>query len=393
MTNSSLGIVYHRQPYEEVDVDGKIEFRENKSPNGVVPALKGFFGSVDKGCWIAWKQSEQEGVANFDQRIEIDDSFGQYEVFRIPMTAKQVKSFYHITSKEALWPILHSFPWMFNYDAVDWETFRQVNKQFADAAIEQAADDAIIWVHDYNLWLVPSYIRQKKPDARIAFFHHTPFPSADVFNILPWREEIVDSLLCCDLLGFHIPRYAENFAGVARALRGVELGERVKVGAPFVDQGAALSEPTVVQNIHHQGRTITLDAWPIGTNPRMINEHLSDFDAGQKVFEIRNEIGNQKLLVSVGRVDYVKGSKQLLEGSDRLLTRRPELKSKIKLFLVCVAPAMNTDAYRNAQEEEERRVGAVNGKHGHLPWTHIMLSTRPVPFKELVCYYRAADVC
>ncbi|MEM6834425.1 MAG: trehalose-6-phosphate synthase, partial [Pseudomonadota bacterium] len=129
MTKSSLVIVYHRQPYEEVDVDGKIEFRENKSPNGVVPALKGFFGSVDKGCWIAWKQSEQEGVANFDQRIEIDDSFGQYEVFRIPMTAKQVKSFYHITSKEALWPILHSFPWMFNYDAVDWETFRQVNKQ------------------------------------------------------------------------------------------------------------------------------------------------------------------------------------------------------------------------------------------------------------------------
>ncbi|MGD1956131.1 MAG: trehalose-6-phosphate synthase, partial [Sphingomonadales bacterium] len=126
---------------------------------------------------------------------------------------------------------------------------------------------------------------------------------------------------------------------------------------------------------------------------RMINEHLSDFDAGQKVFEIRNEIGNQKLLVSVGRVEYVKGSKQLLEGYDRLLTRRPELKSKIKLFLVCVAPAMNTDAYRNAQEEVERLVGAVNGKHGNLTWTPIMLSTRPVPFKELVCYYRAADVC
>ncbi|MEO0412978.1 MAG: glucosylglycerol-phosphate synthase [Pseudomonadota bacterium] len=393
MTKSSLVIVYHRQPYEEVEVDGDIVFRENKSPNGVVPALKGFFGSVDKGCWIAWKQSKEEGIADFQQRIEIDDSFGQYEVFRIPMTEHQVKSFYHVTSKEALWPILHSFPWMFNYGAVDWETFRQVNKQFADAAIEQAADDAIIWVHDYNLWLVPSYIRQKKPNARIAFFHHTPFPSADIFNILPWREEIVDSLLCCDLLGFHIPRYAENFAGVARSLRGVTLGDRVVVGPPFVDKGAALSEPTVIQSIEHEGRTIEIDAWPIGTNPAVINEHLSTFDAGQKVFEIRNEIGDQKLLVSVGRVDYVKGSKQLLEGFDRLLKRRPDLKNKIKLFLICVAPAMNTDAYRMAQEEVEQLVGAINGKHGNLTWTPIMLSTRPVPFNELVCYYRAADVC
>lgn len=393
MTKSSLVIVYHRQPYEEVDVDGKVELRENKSPNGVVPALKGFFGSVDKGCWIAWKTAEKEGVADFEQRIEINDSFGSYEVFRIPMTAHQVRSFYHVTSKEALWPILHSFPWMFNYGAVDWETFRQVNKAFADAAVEQAADDAIIWVHDYNLWLVPSYIRQKRPNARIAFFHHTPFPSADIFNILPWREEIIDSLLSCDLLGFHIPRYAENFAGVARSLRGVELGERIAVGPPFVDSGAALSEPSVIQTIRHEDRDIQLDAWPIGTNPNLINEHLSDFEAGQKVFEIRNEIGDQKLLVSVGRVDYVKGSKQLLEGFDRLLKRRPELKNKIKLFLICVAPAMNTDAYVLAQDEVERLVGSINGKHGNLTWTPIMLSTRPVPFKELVCYYRAADVC
>ena len=147
-------------------------------------------------------------------------------------------------------PTLHSFPWLYNYDAVDWETFREVNRLFAEAACEEAADDAIIWVHDYNLWLVPAYIRKIKPNVKIAFFHHTPFPAADVFNILPWREEILDSLLDSDIVGFHIPRYSENFAGVARSLRGAEITERKEVEPIFTSSGLPLSEPSVVTGLN-----------------------------------------------------------------------------------------------------------------------------------------------
>ena len=390
---SPFVIVYHRQPYEEAVENGRVVYKENKSPNGIVPALKGFFGTAKDAVWVAWKQAPAPGKPAFERTIRITDSYGEYDVVRLALTSEQVKAFYHVTSKEALWPILHSFPGKFNYGPVDWENFREVNRLFAEAACEQAADDALIWVHDYNLWLVPHYVRQIKPNARIAFFHHTPFPAADVFNVLPWREEILASLLCCDIVGFHIPRYAENFASVACSLMGATRAETLSVEGPFSPSGAALSEPAVTTALNYQGRTVHIDAWPIGANPRIIDAHLSGPEAEQRVAEIRSQIGDQKLFVSVGRVDYVKGTKETLEAFDRLLARRPDLREKVKLFCICVAPADGMSAYRAAQREVERIAGAINGKYGSLRWTPIMLSTRGVPFDQLVCYYRAADVC
>lgn len=390
---SSFVIVYHRQPYEEVVSGGKVQYKENASPNGIVPALKGFFSTAKDACWVAWKQTPSSGKVKFDRVVRIEDSYGAYDVVRLPLTPEQVKSFYHVTSKEALWPILHSFPGKFNYDPVDWDTFREVNKLFAEAACEQATDDAFIWVHDYNLWLAPFFIRELKPNARIAFCHHTPFPAADVFNVLPWREEILRSLLACDIVGFHIPRYAENFAATACSILGAKRAKSIEVKGPFSPVGAALSEAQVTTELEYNGRTIEIDAWPIGTNPEIIDQYLSGYDAGKRVSQIRSEVGDRKLLVSVGRVDYVKGTKEMLESFDRLLGRRPELHEQIKLFCVCVAPAAGMTTYRSAQREIEHLVGSINGRYGNLRWTPIMLSTRGVPFDELVCYYRAADVC
>ena len=390
---SDLVIVYHRQPYEEEVKNGKTVFKENKSPNGIVPTLKGFCGQAENGRWVAWKQVTQREKAKFNRTVKIEDEHGEYEVIRLPLTQEQVKSFYHVTSKVAFWPILHTFPWLFSTEEADWEGFKEVNKLFAEAACEQVSDDGLIWIHDYNLWMVPHYIREIKPDVKIAFFHHTPFPSADVFNVLPWREEIVDSLLQADLLGFHIPRYAENFCGVARALRGVDLGDRQKVKPPLVSEGMALSEPTVTPSIHYKGRTIMVDAWPIGTNPELIKEYLSRYDAGERVAQIRNEIGDQHFIISVGRVDYTKGAKQQLQAFRRLLSRRPELRGKVKLMLVCAAAAKNMTIYKNEQREIERLTGAINGEFGTLGWTPIMVTMHAIPFEQLVPYFRVADTC
>lgn len=207
---SSLVILYHREPYDEVIENGRIRYLPKKSPNGIVPTLKSFFADDNQGTWIAWKQVTAKQRSKFVKNVTVEDDVN-YRVSRIPLSADQVKHFYHITSKEAFWPILHSFPYHFTSESSDWDNFTEINRLFAEAACEEAADDALIWIHDYNLWLAPYYIRQKKPNARIAFFHHTPFPSVDIFNILLWREAIVDSLLCCDVVGFHIPRYSENF--------------------------------------------------------------------------------------------------------------------------------------------------------------------------------------
>lgn len=390
---SDLVIVYHRQPFEEVEVDGVVEYRENSSPNGIVPTLKNFFRTVEHGSWVAWKHVDNDGEEVPDRRVTMHDRHGEYDVSRVGLTPAQVRSFYHVTSKAALWPVLHSFAPHFDAEAADWETFREVNRRFAEAACEEADDDALIWVHDYNLWLVPAFVRELKPDARIAFFHHTPFPSADLFTLLPWRDEIVDSLLACDLVGFHIPRYAENFASVARSLRGAEVLERVPVDPGLSPVGSALSEPEVTTALRHRGRTVQLDAWPIGTDPTLIRRVLSEPAAAERRARIDDELGDQRLIVSVGRVDYTKGTTETLLAYERLLERRPDLHGTVKLMVTSVAAATGMSVYEETQSEIEQLAGRIHGRFATLGWGPIMLFTTAIPFEELLSYYQAAEMC
>ena len=392
-TGSNLVIVYHRQPYEEVEEDGQTVFRENSSPNGIVPTLKSFFGRVERGTWVAWKHASEPTRTPWPRRVSFDDSWGKYDVLRIPLTPQQVRSFYHVTSKEAMWPVLHSFPWQFSAENVDWDTFVEVNRRFAEAACETAADDAFIWVHDYNLWLVPGMVRELKPRARVAFFHHTPFPAPDIFNILPWREQIIDSLLSCDLVGFHVPRYANNFAAVARGLRGATIAEQRPAARGLDAMGHALSDPDVVTALEHEGRRIVLDAWPVGTDPEAIAQVLKTEESTRALAAMRAELGEQRLIVSIGRVDYVKGTKEMLLAYDRLLERRPELHGKIKLVVTSVKAARGMAVYRTARQKIEQLVGQINGQYGRLGWSPVLLFTDMVPFEEVMRYYRLADIC
>jgi len=393
---SSLVILYHRQPYDEVmDEDGVIHYKAKKSPNGIVPTLKGFFSNVNQGTWVAWKEVKSKDNAEFKARIPVDEieDGGNYNVRRIALTPDQVKDFYHITSKEAFWPILHSFPYHFTYESSDWKNFHEVNRLFAEAACEEAADDALIWVHDYNLWLVPHYIREIKPNAKIAFFHHTPFPSVDVFNILPWREEIIDSLLCCNIVGFHIPRYSENFVNVARSLRSVEVVHKGAVPQHITPVGTALAEPEMTTQLRWRDRLVNIDAFPVGTNPQHILNTLDKPETEERYEEILKRLQGRKLIMSAGRVDYVKGVREMLEAYGRLLERRPELKGKVNLMVTCVAPASGMRVYEEAQNLIEQLVGEINGRFATFEWIPVMLFTQPIPFNDLMCYYRAADVC
>lgn len=390
--SSDLVIVYHRQPYEEVEVDGVVEYRENASPNGIVPTLKSFFGRADGGSWVAWKQSETDRPT-FERVVTITDSFGEYRVARLPLTSAQVTSFYHVTSKEAMWPILHSFKERYDYDNVDWPTFREVNWAFAEAAASEVSDDGIIWVHDYNLWLVPEYVRKIKPNAKIAFFHHTPFPAADMFNVMPWRGEIINSLLCCDIVGFHIPRYANNFASAARSLLDCEIVQEEKVRPEFSSHGMALSEETAVTKMHYQGRDILLTTLPVGVDTDYIREVALSDETEEKLAQIKEDLRGNRLILSVGRTDYTKGGIEQLLTFERLLERRPELIGHVRLMFVSVAANRNMVAYEAVQSEIETAVGRINGRFGTFEWQPIALLSNKVPFKELVAYYRACDTC
>ncbi|MEM6488665.1 MAG: glucosylglycerol-phosphate synthase [Pseudomonadota bacterium] len=389
---SKLVIVYHRQPYEEVIEDGRLVRKENKSPNGIVPTLKSFFGRNESGAWVAWKHAEDTDNPDFDRRVTIEDSYGTYTVSRLALTPEQVSSFYHVTSKEAIWPVLHSFKDRYNYDPVDWPTFREVNWLFAQAAADEADEESVIWVHDYNLWLVPGYVRKLKPNARIAFFHHTPFPAADMFNVLPWRREILESLLACDLVGFHIPRYVANFVATANSRFDIDVTRKQKVIEDFSPQGEALSEQSVPTEIAFEGRRIQVSAFPVGVDVQYIEELSAAEETAELERQIRTELGEQTLMISVGRTDYTKGGIELLQAYERLLERQPDLRGKVRLMHVSVSANRNMEAYAEVQEALEATVGRINGAFGSFEWQPIAFISTPIPFRELVAYYRAADV-
>ena len=393
---SKLVIVYHRQPFDEVVTDDGVQYREHRSPNGIIPSLRGFCHSLanpDDATWVAWSRCTDEQVGQLLGSIRLGTDKEPLNIQRVGLTAAQVHSFYYVTSKAALWPILHSFPERFDYDAAEWDTFREVNRIFAEGVCATADPGAVVWIHDYNLWLVPGFVRAKRPDLRIAFFLHTPFPAPDVFGILPWRTEILDSLLACDRVGFHIPRYSQNFMACARALRGARAGPRVQVSDLLSQVGSVLHEPQYVTSLEHNGHVTAIDAIPIGVNVPLIHQIRERVATQKRSAQIRAELGAEVIVFSVGRVDYTKGSRETLDTFERLLIRRPELRGRIKLCLTCVAPAIGIDVYDDVRADIEQRVGAINGRFSTLQWTPVLLFMQPIPFDELIAWYRATDIC
>ncbi|MEO1330131.1 MAG: glucosylglycerol-phosphate synthase [Pseudomonadota bacterium] len=390
---ADLVIVYHRQPYEETVENGRVVRRENKSPNGIVPTLKSFFGRVDQGSWVAWKEAEDPIEPDFERVVEISDAYGDYRVSRLPLSKEQVRSFYHVTSKEALWPVLHAFRERYNYDPVDWPTFREVNHAFAEAAAAEANDDAIIWVHDYNLWLVPEYLRRLKPNARIGFFHHTPFPSPDLFNMFPWRTEIAGSLLKCDVVGFHIPRYAQNFSAVCESLFDVEKIEHQPTDADLSPTGMALSELKTPTAVTYEDRRVRLSVCPVGVDTPFIESRAQSTETAELEKRIDKELDGERLLLSVSRTDYTKGGVELLQTYERLLERRKDLHGKVRLMLVSVAANRGMRVYEEVQIATEGLAGRINARFSKFDWHPVHLMSNPVPFAELTAFYRRADVC
>ena len=393
MGSSSFIILYHRTPFDEgLDEKGNRIWVDQKSPNGIIPTLRNIFRDCDDGTWIAWRRVDRPESVEIE-RIGMQEP-SPFTLCRIPLHDAHISSFYHVTSKESFWPILHTFPTHFNVNNADWSIFEEVNLRFAEAACEEAAEGATVWVHDYNLWLAPGYIRERRPDLKIAFFHHTPFPGNDVFAILPWREQILESLLCCDVVGFHIPRYTENFARAASTLVGASRGPKVPVDKKFITVGTALSESTVTSQLEHNGRCVQLLSSPVGTSPDVIQElcwSAAVENHGELI--VQDTKKGRKLILSASRVDYTKGNEELLLAYERLLERRPDLHGDVVLMLACVAAASGMKIYEDTQRSIEEMAGRINGRFSQIDWVPVRFSTRRIPYEEMIAWFCHADVC
>nr|WP_024308979.1 glucosylglycerol-phosphate synthase [Pseudomonas sp. P818] len=390
---AELVMVYHRLPYEEYrNAAGKLQRRRPTSPNGIIPTLLSFFGDGRPGSWVAWAVHE-DGDEPFDSHTTVDaERYPKLTAARVKLSKEEVDIFYKRFSKEAFWPTLHTFWERATFNEDDWLVFLKVNRAFAERTALEAAEGAIVWLHDYNLWMVPAYLRELRPDLRIAFFHHTYFPSADVFNVLPWRRQIVGSLLQCDYIGFHIPRQVENFVDVARGVFPLKALERQSCAPRFITYGCAVGLERMTTALDTGTRQVRLGAHPVGLDIDRVRNALEAPKIQELMANLREEMKGVKLILSVERLDYTKGILEKLNAYERLLDDNPELLGKVTLVTVCVPAAREMRVYDELQTQIEQAVGRINGRFARIGWTPLQFFFRSLPFEEVSAWYAMADV-
>ncbi|HEY6503310.1 MAG TPA: glucosylglycerol-phosphate synthase [Chitinophagaceae bacterium] len=388
---SQLIMMYHRFPFEKIEINGRTERVTPKSPNGILPTLQSFFANGRPGLWIAWEETEQEGEALRNIYIN-KEKYPNLMAARVGLTKSEVTIFYKSFAKEAFWPTIFAFVDKASFNHHHWDHFININRRFAEKAAEQADHGAIIWIHDYNLWLVPGFLRQLRPDLVIAFFHHTAFPAANTFNILPWRREIIGSLLQCDFIGFHIPRYVENFVDVANSLFPIKLGEKINCAPRFLTYSTPIGVSQMTTAIEIDQRTVKLGAVPVGINFKYIHELFEDGTMFEKIRQMKQQLGDKKMILSAERLDYVKGPLEKILAFEHFLEEYPEFHGKMELVNICTPPSEGMKIYDGIKLELEQAVGRINGKYSDLNWTPIRLFFRTLPFEDILVYYGAADI-
>jgi trehalose 6-phosphate synthase len=357
-------VVANRLP---VDLERGDDGSENwkRSPGGLVTALEPMLRSR-RGAWVGWP-----GLADAEAEPFEDDGL---QLYPVTLTAEDVENFYEGFSNDTLWPLYHDVVAPPSYHRHWWRAYLKVNERFADAAAEVAAQDATVWVQDYQLQLVPGMLRERRPDLRIGFFLHIPFPPTELFVQLPWREQIVRGLLGADLVGFHTPGGARNFRQLATRFGGVSAGKQ--------------RDEVVVD-----GRVVKLGAFPISIDSKALDEASRRPEVIERAAEIRKELGDpRRLVLGVDRLDYTKGINVRLRAFEELLDDGT-IDSGDTAFLQIATPSRErVEHYIRLRAEIEQTVGRINGTHGSVGHPPVHYLHQSMPRDELTAFYLAADV-
>jgi trehalose 6-phosphate synthase len=360
--DSPVVVVANRLPVDQVvEADGSTRWQ--RSPGGLVTALEPFVAGRG-GAWVGWSGSAGEAPEPFES--------GGMQLVPFALSEEEVDGYYEGMSNASLWPLYHDVVEKPEYHRHWWDTYVRVNHRFADRAAEVAAEGAIVWVHDYQLQLVPALLRQRRPDLTIGFFLHIPFPPYELFTQLPWRSAIVEGLLGADLVGFQLPAAAANFVQLARRLH--ELPAR---------RGA----------IEYDGRTVAAKAFPISIDARAFDELAASPAVLDRAAEIRKELGNpDKIILGVDRLDYTKGITVRLEAFEELLEDGALEEPHTVLVQVATPSRERVEHYVHMRESIEQQVGHINGVYGSMAGPVVHYFNQSMPREELAALYRVADV-
>ncbi len=359
-------IVSNRLPVTVSKREGKLTF--HPSAGGLATGLGSFYRETG-GVWLGWPGISLESIRGREE--EVIDKLAELACKPVFLTQRQIENFYYGFSNKTLWPLFHYFLQYAVFDQKLWEAYRRVNRIFCEAVVEVADPDSTIWVHDYQLLLLPGLLREKLPEATIGFFLHIPFPSFEIFRVLPWRRELLEGLLGADLIGFHTYDYVRHFISSVRRL----LGYDHQLGLITTDR-----------------RVVRVDAFPMGIDYEKFAHSAEKREVKQEIKRIRRRIGDRKVILSVDRLDYTKGIAQRLHAYDRLLERYPEYKEKVVLILVAVPSRTRVEHYMLLKREVDELIGRINGRHGAFGWTPVWYLYRSLQFPTLAALYNLSDV-
>jgi trehalose 6-phosphate synthase len=341
----------------------QVEGEWERSPGGLVSALHPIL-EQNRGVWVGWSGTADEQIEPFEH--------DGIDLIPLSLGWQEVDDYYLGFSNETVWPLFHGAIRTPAYHRHWWRTYQAVNKRFAEAIAEAASGDDLVWIQDYQLLMVPKYLKEHAPNLDVRFFLHIPFPPVELYARLPWRAEVLEALLGADVLGFQTERGAGNFISAATTF----------TEATASDQGVTLS-----------GHTTRVVASPISIDTAEFERVASLEETSQKVLSIRADLGNPEVIfLGADRLDYTKGIDVRFRAYEAMLERHPDLASRTKFVQIGVPSRSTIKDYVEVREEIEQIAGRINSTQGSRHYTPIHYMYESLDIEDLVAYYRAADV-
>jgi trehalose 6-phosphate synthase/phosphatase len=341
--------------------------RLEQSAGGLATGLAGPHERLG-GLWVGWPGSTE--ALSKDERARIERQLTDHRAVPVWLDPDDVKRFYEGYSNGVLWPLFHYLINQVPLHVRDWGAYERANRRFAEVVAAHHRPGDLVWVHDYHLMLVPQFVRELVPGARIGFFLHIPFPGSEVFRTLPNRERLLEGMLGADLVGFHTAAYMRHFASSLLRILGI---------AVDVDR-AQLEE-----------RTVRLGVFPMGIDAARFARLAADPEVAREVSALRGS-GDCAVLLAIDRLDYTKGIPRRLLAFDRLLRRHPSLRERVRLIQVAVPSRTHIEVYRKFRRHVDALVGRLNSAFATSRWAPVHYVYRSLSERELVALYRAADV-
>jgi trehalose 6-phosphate synthase/phosphatase len=370
-----LIIVSNRLPISLEEQDGRIIAKE--SVGGLATGLNAYLDTLkqdspfdDDPLWIGWPGMFLDDPNRFDfsQRI-----MGKFRICPVNLSNEQMDSFYLGFCNSTLWPLFHYFPSYVHFNDDFWKSYEQVNDVFRQTVEDLLQPGDVLWIHDYQIMLLPEMIRRQRSDVSIGFFLHIPFPSYEIFRQLPaqWRTSLLQGLLGSDLVGFHTYDYTQHFLRSVSAILGVD---------------------------HHLGkimigdRLVKADTFPMGIDYAKYAQAALDPRTQDEKKELRVSLGPAKIMLSIDRLDYSKGITNRLQAYEVFLRNHPEWHERVVLMLVVVPSRTGVGKYQEMKKQIDELVGAINGLFGKLSWTPIIYQYTAYPLRQLTMLYDISDV-